>query len=160
MYWVTVWRGTFLRRGFGPLEVWVVPWGRQGQMWLAATDPTLSTTDILDGYNGRGSVEPALHEAKDLGLGHYRGRRMAGVRRHPLLVAVAHSLLSLVALGFLPVDLPWLHWDWYRCETTLGQIQRRLIKWFQQETEFHATSPTTKSTENAATPRLSRRKAA
>lgn len=160
LYWVTVWRGTFLRPGFGPLEIVAVRWGRKGQMWLAATDPTLTTTEILDGYQGRWSVEPAIHELKELGLGHYRGRRMAGVRRHPLLVAVTHSLLSLVALGYLPVDLPWLHWDWYRRETTLGQIQRRLLKWFQHDAEFLSTSPTTKSRENLSHPRQSRRKAA
>ena len=159
-YWVTVWRGTFLRQGFGPLEILTVRWGRKGQMWLAATDPSLTTTEILDGYAGRWSVEPAIHEAKDLGLGHYRGRRMAGVRRHPLLVALAHAVLSLVALGYLRVDLPRLHWDWYRCETTVGQIQRRLLKWFQYDTQFHLSSPIIQSTETARPPRQSRRKAA
>jgi len=160
MYWVTVWRGAFLRKGFGPIEILVIRWGRHGQMWLAATDPTLTRTEILDGYNGRWSVEPAIHEAKDLGLGQYRGRHMAGVRRHPLLVAVAHAMLSLVGLGYIAVDLPRLDWDWYRCETTVGQIQRRLLKWFQHDTEFRSTSQTTKSRENARQPRQSRRKAA
>jgi hypothetical protein len=145
MYRVTVWRGTFLRKGFGEIEILEIRWGRHGRMWLAATDPTLKTTEILDGSNGRWSVEPAIHEAKELGLGKYRGRSMAGVRRHPLLVATTHSLLSLIALGAIQVDLPELGWGWYLKETTVGQIQRRLLKWLQQVTEFHRTSQTNKS---------------
>jgi hypothetical protein len=159
-YGVTVWRGTFLRRGLGPLEILTIRWGRHGYMWLAATDATLTTTEILDGYNGRWSVEPAIHEMKDLGLGCYRGRRMAGVRRHPLLVAAMHSLLSLIALGYLKVDLPLMNWDWYPQETTVGQTQRRLLKWFQHNSEFRSTSPTTKSEKTSRRPRPSRRKAA
>ncbi len=159
-YRVTVWRGTFLRKGFGEIEILEVRWGRGGRMWLAATDATLTTTQILDAYNGRWSVEPAIHEAKELGLGKYRGRSMAGVRRHPLLVAVTHSLLTLIALGAIRVDLPKLNWGWYLRETTLGQIQRRLIKWRQHVREFHLTSQTTKSKKNSRLPRQSKHLAA
>ena len=153
LYWVTIWRGTFLRQGVGPLEILALRWGRQGRMWLAATDPTLTTDEILEGYNGRWAVEPAIHECKDLGLGQYRGRRMAGVRRHPLLIAVTHTVLSLIALGALPVELPELGWDWYPCETTVGQVQRHLIKWLQAFGAFQPTSKRDHRRRNSSGPR-------
>lgn len=159
-YRVTIWRGTFLRRGVGPLEILAVRWGRKGRMWLAATDPTLTTDEILEGYNGRWAVEPAIHECKDLGLGHYRGRRMAGVRRHPVLIAVTHTVLSLIALGALPVELPTLGWGWYARETTVGQVQRRLIKWFQALGAFQPTCKCDQRRRNSSSPRQIKRAAA
>jgi len=117
---VTVWRGTFLRRGVGSLEILALRWGRKGRMRVAATDPTLAPEEILEGYTGRWAVEPAIHEWQALGLGQYRGRRLAGVRRHPVLMAVTHTVLSLIALGVLPVKLPDLGWSWYTCETTVN----------------------------------------
>lgn len=129
-------------------------------MWLAATDPTLTTAEILEGDTGRWAVEPAIHEGKELGLGKYRGRRIQGVRRHPLLIAVTQVLLSLIALGALPVELPALGWGWYACEMTVGQIQRRLIKWFQADSEFHRSSKSAKRKRNSAHPHSIERAAA
>ncbi len=159
-YRVTIWRGTFLRRGVGPLEILALRWGRKGRMWLAATDPTLMTDELLEGYTGRWAVEPAIHECKELGLGQYRGRRMAGVRRHPVLIAVTHTVLSLIALGVLPVELPELGWDWYACETTVGQVQRRLLKWFQALGAFQPTSKRDHRSRNSSGPRQIKRAAA
>ena len=49
------------------------------------------------------------------------------MRRWPLPLCLAHSLLALVALGALPLDLPALGWSWYRREDTVGQVRRRLL---------------------------------
>ena len=49
------------------------------------------------------------------------------MRRWPLLICLAHSLLGLLALGALPLPLPRLGWPWYRREDTVGQARRRLL---------------------------------
>ena len=53
------------------------------------------------------------------------GRR--GVRRWPLLICLAHSLLAVLALGALALPLPTLGWPWYHREDTVGQLRRRVL---------------------------------
>ena len=124
----TTWRGTCWRRGLPELVTLVIvetagraPW------YLQATDPTLSTAEIVAGYHGRHAIEPAIQAANALGLDHYHGRTARGVRRWPLLICLAHSLLALLALGVLDLPLPTLGWPWYRQEDTVGQLRRRLL---------------------------------
>lgn len=38
-----------LRRGVGPVEILAIRWGRKGRRWLAATDPTVTTDERLEG---------------------------------------------------------------------------------------------------------------
>jgi hypothetical protein len=37
-------------------------------------------------------------------------------------------MLKFLATGVLPVPLPSLNWSWYKQETILGQVHRRLIE--------------------------------
>jgi len=124
----TAWRGTFWRRGLPErVEVVLVETARRAPWYLQATDPALTTAEIVAGYHGRHAIEPAIQQAKALGLDRYHGRTARGVRRWPLPLCLAHSLLALVALGALPLDLPELGWPWYRREDTVGQVRRRLL---------------------------------
>ena len=36
-------------------------------------------------------------------------------------------ILQLIATRGLPVPVPTLHWSWYACEDTVGQVRRRLM---------------------------------
>ena len=72
------------------------------------------------GYAGLGQIEVNFDEAKELGLGHYQGRSGTGVRRWPVMVCIARALLKLAATGFIQLDLPKLHWSWYRREESVG----------------------------------------
>jgi hypothetical protein len=124
----TAWRGRFWRTGLPePVEIVLVETARRAPWYLQATDPTLSTEEIVAGYQGRHAIEPAIQQAKALGLNRYHGRTAQGVRRWPLPICLAHSLLALLALGALPLDLPELGWPWYRREDTVGQVRRRLL---------------------------------
>ena len=103
----TAWRGTFWRTGLPEMvELVIVQTARRAPWYLQATDPTLTTAEIVAGYHGRHAIEPAIHEANALGLDRYHGRTARGVRRWPLPLCLAHSLLALAALGALPLDLP------------------------------------------------------
>ena len=124
----TAWRGTFWRKGLPePVEVIIVETARRAPWYLQATDPTLSTAEIVAGYHGRHAIEPAIQQANALGLNRYHGRTAHGVRRWPLPICLAHSLLALLALGALPLELPELGWPWYRREDTVGQVRRRFL---------------------------------
>ena len=124
----TAWRGSFWRKGLPEMvEIVLVETARRAPWYLQATDPTLSTEEIVAGYHGRHAIEPAIQQANALGLDRYHGRTARGVRRWPLPICLAHSLLALVALGALPLDLPELGWPWYRREDTVGQVRRRLL---------------------------------
>ena len=124
----TAWRGTFWRKGLPePVELVIVETARRAPWYLQATDPTLSTAEIVGGYRGRHAIEPAIQQANALGLDRYHGRTARGVRRWPLPICLAHSLLALVALGALPLDLPELGWPWYPREDTVGQVRRRFL---------------------------------
>jgi hypothetical protein len=133
----TAWRGTFWRKGLPePVVLVLVATPRRAPWYLQATDPALTTEEIVAGYHGRHAIEPAIQQAKALGLDRYHGRTARGVRRWPLPLCLAHSLLALVALGALPLDLPELGWPWYRREDTVGQVRRRLLAALAQDGVF------------------------
>jgi hypothetical protein len=96
--------------------------------YLLTTDLDLDPLAAVQAYAGRLHIEVNFDEAKELGLGHYQGRSGAGVRRWAVLICIAQALLKLAASGFIRLDLPRLHWSWYRREDTVGQIRRRLIE--------------------------------
>jgi len=133
-----VYRGTFLRRGVpSPVELIRVEVGDWPPWLLMLTDASVSTEEAVWAYYGRSQVEVAIGDGKTLGLDRYRGRRHAGITRWPMLIGVVHSLLQLLAVGALPVSLPPQGWPWYRKETTVGSIQRRLIQWVTQHHFSH-----------------------
>jgi hypothetical protein len=107
----------------------VVPGIKKLKPWyLLSTDLTLDPIAAVRAYDGRRQVEVNFDEAKELGLGHYQGRSGTGVRRWPLLICVAQTILKFVASDVIPVDLPILNWSWYRREKTVGQVRRRIIE--------------------------------
>jgi len=133
----TAWRGTFWRTGLPePVEIVLVETARRAPWYLQATDPALSTAEIVAGYHGRHAIEPAIQQANALGLDRYHGRTARGVRRWPLLICLAHSLLALLALGALPPELPALGWPWYPREDTVGQVRRRFLAALAQDGVF------------------------
>jgi DDE superfamily endonuclease len=133
----TAWRGTFWRKGLPePVEIILVETAKRAPWYLQATDPTLTTAEIVAGYHGRHAIEPAIQQANALGLDRYHGRTARGVRRWPLPICLAHSLLALGALGALPLDLPELGWPWYPREDTVGQVRRRFLAALAQDGVF------------------------
>ena len=133
----TAWRGTFWRKGLPePVAIVIVETARRAPWYLQATDPTLTTEEIVAGYHGRHAIEPAIQQAKALGLDRYHGRTARGVRRWPLPLCLAHSLLTLLALGALPLELPELGWPWYPREDTVGQQRRRFLAALAQDGVF------------------------
>lgn len=128
-----VYRGTFLRKGFPhPVDLIRVEVKGLSPWLLILTDPTLSTEEAVFAYYGRSQIEVAIAESKDLGLDQYRGRRQAGIQRWPMVIGVVHCLLQLIAVGALKLTLPAQNWPWYRKETTVGSIQRRLFQRIQR----------------------------
>lgn len=122
------WRGTFGRKGLPePVEIVLVETAKRAPWYLQATDPPLTTEAIVGGYHGRHAIEPAIQQAKALGLDRYHGRTARGVRRWPRPICLAHSLLALLALGALALELPELGWPWYPREDTVGPVRRRLL---------------------------------
>jgi hypothetical protein len=107
----------------------LVPGVKKLKPWyLLSTDLNLDPIEAVHAYDGRFQVEINFDEAKELGLGHYQGRSGTGVRRWPLLICLAQTILKFVATDVLQADLPTLNWDWYRPEKTVGQVRRRLIE--------------------------------
>src|SRR5215210_434623 len=94
---------------------------------LLTTDLALTSVEAVQAYSGRQQIEVNFDEAKELGLGHYQGRSGEGVRRWPIFLCIAHTLLKLLATKAVPLTLPSLNWSWYKRENTVGQIRRRLI---------------------------------
>jgi hypothetical protein len=124
----TTGRGSFWRTGLPEMvTIVIVETAGRAPWYLQATDASLTTEEIVAGYHGRHAIEPAIQQANALGLDQYHGRTARGVRRWPLLICLAHSLLALLALGALPLPLPTLGWPWYRREDTVGQARRRLL---------------------------------
>ena len=133
----TAWRGTFLRKGLpDPVVLVIVATATRAPWYLPATDATLTSAEVVAGYHGRHAIEPAIQQAKALGLDRYHGRTARGVRRWPLLLCLAHSLLALLALGAVALDLPELGWPWYPREDSVGQLRRRLLAALAQEGIF------------------------
>ncbi len=54
--------------------------------------------------------------------------RGEGVRRWPIFLDIAQTLLKLLATKALPLKLPSLNWSWDEREDTVGQVRRRLIE--------------------------------
>jgi hypothetical protein len=48
-------------------------------------------------YDGRYQIEVHMDEVKELGLGHYQGQSAQGVRRWPLFLCAAQTVLKLIA---------------------------------------------------------------
>lgn len=126
----TVYRGTFRRKGFpDPLDLIRVEVKDLSPWLLMLTDLSLPTEKAVLAYAGRSQIEVAINQAKGLGLDTYRGRRLKGVQRWPMVVGTVHCLLQLIAVGALRLTLPAQNWPWYRKENTVGSIQRRFIQW-------------------------------
>lgn len=104
-------------------ELAIKPW------YLLTTDLELDPCEAVRAYDGRYQIEVNMDEIKELGLGHYQGRSAQGVRRWPLFLCTTQAVLKLIATGQLEVELPKLHWDWYKREDTVGQVRRRLIEY-------------------------------
>lgn len=104
-------------------ELPIEPW------YLLTTDLELDPCAAVRAYDGRYQIEVNMDEVKELGLGHYQGRSAQGVRRWPLFLCAAQTVLKLIATGQLKVELPKLNWDWYPRENTVGQVRRRLIEY-------------------------------
>ena len=131
---VQVWETEVLLRGVWagrvlPARVLIVrvP-GLQLKPWyLVTTAVELAPVEAVRAYHGRYQIEVNFDEVKELGLGHYQGRHGQGVRRWPLFLCVAQSLLKVIATQVLSVALPSLNWPWYNRDDTVGQVRRRLI---------------------------------
>ena len=103
-------------------ELAIKPW------YLLSTDLELDPCETVNAYDGRYQIEVNFDEVKELGLGHYQGRSAQGVRRWPLFLSAAQTILKLIATGKTPAVLPTLNWDWYEREDTVGQVRRRIIE--------------------------------
>jgi hypothetical protein len=121
-----------VRRG-RPLEARVIvvtaPRSRLKPWYLLTTDLELGVEEAVRAYAGRQQIEVNFDEVKELGLGHYMGRSGQGVRRWPLFLCVAQMTLKFIATGVLKMSLPRLNWSWYKKETTVGQVRRRLVEY-------------------------------
>jgi hypothetical protein len=106
-----------------------VPDSKLRPWYLLTTDLELDVVEAVRAYAGRQQIEVNFDEVKELGLGHYMGRSGQGVRRWPLFVCAAQMILKFMATGIIAVTLPRLNWSWYKQETTVGQIRRRLIEY-------------------------------
>ena len=132
--WVQVWETEVLLRGVWagrvlPARVLIVrvPGLKLKPWYLVTTDLELAPVEAVRAYDGRYQIEVNFYEVKELGLGHYQGRHGKGVRRWPLFLCVAQSLLKLIATQVVRVTLPSLNWPWYDRDDTVGQVRRRLI---------------------------------
>lgn len=108
--------------------IMIVPGLKLKPWYLITTDLELDPLEAVRAYDGRYQIEVNIDEVKELGLGHYQGRSGQGVRRWPLFLCLAQMVLKFIATGVLPLALPALNWPWYRRETTVGQVRRRLIQ--------------------------------
>jgi hypothetical protein len=108
------------------LIIVVVPGLRLKPWYLLTTDLELTPLAAVQAYGGRQQIEVNFDEVKELGLGHYQGRSGEGVRRWPVFLCIAHTLLKLLATQALHIELPALNWSWYKRENTTGQVRRRL----------------------------------
>jgi hypothetical protein len=132
---VRLWDTEVLRRGVWrgrPLPVRViivvVPGLKLKPWYLLTTDRELEPQEAVRAYDGRDQIEVNIDEVKELGLAHYQGRSGQGIRRWPLFLSLGQMILKFIATGVLTVPLPRLHWAWYTCENTVGQVRRRLIE--------------------------------
>jgi hypothetical protein len=106
-----------------------VPRSKLRPWYLLTTDLGLAVEEAVRAYAGRQQIEVNFDEVKELGLGHYMGRSGQGVRRWPLFLCAAQMTLKFIATGVLAMSLPRLNWSWYKKETTVGQLRRRLVEY-------------------------------
>ena len=139
--WVSVKSCVLRRKGLAVLvKVFRVKLPKK-VLYLQSTDLSLTAGEAVWGYLGRQSIEVAISEAKELGLGDYRGRRAKGVRRWATMVCIAQSLLQQMSQREeLREQLPRLNWPWYEKENTVGAVRRRLITGLIQEGLFEGFS--------------------
>jgi hypothetical protein len=125
-----LWRGVWHDRPCPVhLIVVVVPTLKRLKPWyLVTTDLELALLEAVQAYGGRQQIEVNFDEVKELGLGPYQGRSGEGVRRWPIFLCIAHTLLKLLATKAVPLKLPSLNGSWYKRENTVGQVRRRLIE--------------------------------
>lgn len=103
-------------------------------LYLQSTDLSMTAAEAVWGYLSRQSIEVAIGEAKQLGLGKYRGRKAKGVRRWATMVCIVQSLLQQMAsVEEEEQQLPLLNWPWYGKENTVGAVRRRFITKMLQE---------------------------
>ena len=122
-------RGVWPGRVCAARVIIVVVAGLKMKPWyLLTTDLELDAVEAVRAYDGRYQIEVNMDEVKELGLGHYQGRSGQGVRGWPLLLCASQMLLKLIASEVLKVPLPSLNWSWYKRESTVGQVRRRLIE--------------------------------
>jgi Transposase DDE domain len=134
------------------LIVVVVPTLKRLKPWyLVTTDLELAPLEAVQAYGGRQQIEINFDEVKELGLGHYQGRSGEGVRRWPIFLCIAHTLLKLLATKAVPLKVPSLNWSWYKRENTVGQVQRRLIEACRPRiSRTKASDPTAEKLKKAA----------
>ncbi|MDQ3253141.1 MAG: hypothetical protein M3R15_04425 [Acidobacteriota bacterium] len=77
--------------------------------YLVTTDLELEVEAAVRAYLDRQQIEVNFDEIKELGLGHYMGRRGQGVRRWPLFLCAAQMLLKFMGTGLMAVTLPTLN---------------------------------------------------
>jgi len=125
-----LWRGVWHDRPCPVrLIVVVVPTLKRLKPWyLLTTDLELAPLEAVQAYGGRQQIEINFDKVKELGLGHYQGRSGEGVRRWPIFLCIAHTLLKLLATQAVPLKLPSLNGSWYKRENTVGQVRQRLIE--------------------------------
>ena len=134
------------------LIVVVVPTLKRLKPWyLVTTDLELAPLEAVQAYGGRQQIKINFDEVKELGLGHYQGRSGEGVRRWPIFLCIAHTLLKLLATKAVPLTLPSLNWSWYKQENTVGQVRRRLIEACRPRiSRTKASDPTAEKMKKAA----------
>src|SRR2546429_495828 len=94
-----LWRGVWPDRPCPVrLIVVVVPGLRLKPWYLLTTDLALTPLEAIQAYGGRQQIEVNFDEVKELGLGHYQGRSSEGVRRWPIFLCIAQTLLKLIAV--------------------------------------------------------------
>jgi Transposase DDE domain len=147
-----LWRGVWPDRPCPVrLIVVVVPGLRLKPWYLLTTDLALTPLEAVQAYSGRQQIEVNFDEVKELGLGHYQGRSGEGVRRWPVFLCIAQTLLELIATQALPLELPSLNWPWYKQENTVGQIRRRLTELCRPRiSRTKAADPTAEELKKAA----------
>jgi hypothetical protein len=74
--------------------------------YLVTTDLDLTPLEAVQAYDRRQQIEVNFDEVKELGLGHYQERSGEGVRRWPVFLCIAQTLLKLIATNVFPSSYP------------------------------------------------------
>lgn len=115
---ITAWVGTVIPSptlGDAPIRVVIFPQRRGKKMnVLFSTDTAMTPERLLELYAARFKIEDAFDELKTHGgLGDYRTRSLASIKRHVTLCVVAYSLLRLLSVTLTRAQAieaePWWH---------------------------------------------------